>query len=140
MLERYLDRAVGEVEARMASTGGYPMARVRSALDALLADQRDADRCGFFWELWALAARDAAVATAMRTFYERCWREVVAVLVGANPELGRARAGRRAALLIATLEGLTLFRSRRAPRELPLPGLEKELRALVRHFVSDVES
>jgi hypothetical protein len=52
-----------------------------------------------------------------------------------NPHLGRPRAERRAALVIAMLEGLTLFRSRRPPYELPLPALERELRALVDHLV-----
>lgn len=138
MLERYLDDAVGRVAARIAQSGADPAACALSALDAILADQESAETCRFFWELWALAARDAAIATAMRAFYERYWREVVTTLVAANPALGRARAGRRAALLVALLEGLTLFRSRENPCDLPLPGLKQELRALLRHFVSDV--
>ena len=140
MLERYLDQAIGRVQARIARAGGDPDACALSALDAILADQENAETCRFFWELWALAARDTAIAAAMRAFYERYWREVVGTLVAANPALGRARAGRRAALLVATLEGLTLFRGRENPCELPLPGLKQELRALLRHFVSDVES
>ncbi len=139
MLERYLDQATGRVAARIARTGGDPDACALSALDAILADQESAETCRFFWELWALAARDATIATAMRAFYQRYWQGVVATLVAANPALGRARAGRRAALLVATLEGLTLFRSRENPRELPLPGLQEELHALLRHFVSDID-
>jgi len=38
-----------------------------------------------------------------------------------------ARVERRAALLVATLEGLLQFRSSDDPRQLPLLGLEREL-------------
>ena len=137
MLERYLDGAIRRVEARIARAGGDARACALSALDAILADQESAETCRFFWELWALAARDGAIATAMRAFYERYWREVVGTLLAANPALGRARAGRRAAILVAAFEGLTLFPFARDPSGLPLPGLKQELRALLTHFVSD---
>jgi AcrR family transcriptional regulator len=139
VLERYLERAVESVETRIgAADDGTPTSRLHSALDGVLADQISAESCRFFWELWALAAHDAAVAEAMREFYARYWRRVVALLLATNPDLGRPRAERRAALLIAMFEGLTLFRSRRPPYALPLPALEKELRALVEHLALEV--
>ncbi len=135
VLERYLDRAFHTLETRLAAADGAPATRLQSALDAALADQRSAESCRFFFELWALAAHDHSVAEAMREFYTRYWRRVVALILEVNPALGRPRAERRAALLIATLEGLTLFRSRRPPHELPLPALERELRGLVDRLV-----
>jgi len=135
VLERYLDRAFAALEARLASTGGAPAARLHSALDAALADQRSAESCRFFFELWALAAHDHSVTEAMREFYARYWLRVVALVLEVNPSLGRQRTERRAALVIAMLEGLTLFRSRRPPHELPLPALERELHLLVDHLV-----
>jgi AcrR family transcriptional regulator len=131
VLERYLERAITAAEARIAAAVGSPAEQLQAAVGALLADQESGESCRFFWELWALAARDPAVADAMSAFYERYWRRVVAVLLAAEPALRRPRAERRAALLIAMLEGLTLFRSRRDPRVLPLPGLEAELRTFV---------
>ena len=131
VLERYLERAITAAEARIAAAAGSPGERLQAALGALLADQESGESCRFFWELWARAARDSAVADAMSAFYERYWRRVVAVLLAVEPALRRPRAERRAALLIAMLEGLTLFRSRRDPRVLPLPGLEAELRTVV---------
>lgn len=138
VLERYLERAVRAVEGRVAAASAAAPVRLQAALDGILADQESAATCRFFWELLALAARDSAIAEAMSAFYERYWREVVGAFLGANPALGRPRAERRAALLIALLEGLSLFRSRRDPRRLPLPGLEKELRALVQHLATEV--
>jgi AcrR family transcriptional regulator len=135
VLERYLERAIASVEARIAAADdGTPADRLQSAVDGILADQQSPDGCRFFFELWALAAHDATVAEMMHDFYTRWWRRSVALLLEINPQLGRPRAERRTALLIAMFEGLTLFRSRRPPYALPLPALEKELRALALHL------
>ena len=64
---------------------------------------------------------------------------VIAALLDATPALGRPRAERRAALLVALLEGLTLFRSRNEARDLPLPFLERELRSVVRKLATDLD-
>jgi AcrR family transcriptional regulator len=135
VLERYLERAIQAVEAHGTSGSGTPE-HLQSALGSILADQESADNCRFFWELWALAARDPDVAAVMSVFYEGYWRAVVGALLAANPALGRPRAERRAALLVSLLEGLTLFRSRKDPRQLPIPGLERELRSLVAHLAA----
>ncbi|MCC6848052.1 MAG: TetR/AcrR family transcriptional regulator [Deltaproteobacteria bacterium] len=136
LLERYLERASLAFEREAEATPAAER-RVELFLDAVLRDQREGDRARFFWELWALAARDDAIAGAMQAFYRAYWRRLVGVLLGVRPALGRPRAERRAALLIATLEGLTLFRSRGAGRELPLPFLERELRELAGALASD---
>jgi len=137
MLERYLAGAARGLEARIAAGGATLTARLHAAVDGILADQQSAERCKFFRELWALAAHDPAVDAAMRGFYGGFWRRVVALVLDANPRLGRPRAERRAALLIALLEGLLLFRSPRPPGALPIPGIEKELHALVERLVAD---
>jgi len=138
LLERYLERATRAFSERMAAGATTPKERLDATLDGILSDQQSAATCRFFWELWALAARDPAVADAMQAFYRAYWRNLVAALLDAQPALGRPRAERRAALLVATLEGLTLFRSRTATRELPLPFLERELRSLAHKLVTDL--
>jgi AcrR family transcriptional regulator len=136
VLDRYLERAMWRVKARIEEAG-LAEESLEIALTSILADQQSAENCRFFWELWALAARDPEVAEAMSAFYEGYWRAMVITLLRENPVLGRPRAERRAALLVSMLEGLTLFRSRKDPRELPLPGLERELRSLVRRLASE---
>jgi AcrR family transcriptional regulator len=136
LLERYLARATDALAAR-SGTAAEP-ATLDAALDGLLADQRDGDRSRFLWELWALAAHDPAVAAAMQAFYRAYWRAVVTTLIATEPALGRPRAERRAALIVALLEGLSLFRTRDERRDLPLPLLERELRSLVRSLATDV--
>jgi AcrR family transcriptional regulator len=138
LLERYLERADAAFETELAAAASRA-SRVELVLDAILRDQKDPERARFFWELWALAARDPAVADAMQSHYRAYWRRLVGALLDATPALGRPRAERRAALLVALLEGLMLFRDRNESRELPLPFLERELREIVRKLATDVE-
>ena len=136
LLERYLERATIAFGERLASTAPTPEGRLEAALDGILRDQADGESARFFFELWALAARDPAVAEAMQGFYRASWR-TPSTRSSHRAALGRPRAERRAALLIAMLEGLSLFRSR-TTRELPLPALERELRSLVRRLATDL--
>lgn len=138
LLERYLERANAAYETELAATTSAAPP-VELVLDAILRDQQDPERARFFWELWALAARDPAIADAMQAHYRAHWRRVVAALLDATPALGRPRAERRAALLVALLEGLTLFRNRNEARDLPLPFLERELRSVVRKLATDLD-
>lgn len=128
LLERYLERATRSFDGRTSD--------LDTVLDGILSEQTTGDSARFFWELWALAARDPAVAEAMRVFYRGYWRNLVDALLAAEPALGRPRAERRAALMVAMLEGLTLFRSR-TDQALPLPFLERELRGLARKLATD---
>jgi AcrR family transcriptional regulator len=140
LLERYLARATDDLTAQPASDSSSASAsRLETIIDAILVAQRSAEGARFFWELWALAARDPAVAEAMQAFYRSYWRRIVGALLETAPALGRPRAERRAALLVALLEGLTLFRSRGGTRELPLPLLERELRSLVRSLATTLD-
>jgi AcrR family transcriptional regulator len=137
MLGRYLERAARAIETRISAGGATAQARLHAAIDGVLADQESPESCRFFRELWALAAHDPAVDAAMRDFYSGYWRRVVELLLDTNRGLGRPRAERRAALLIAMFEGLMLFRSPRPPYALPIPALEKELHALAETLVLD---
>lgn len=138
VLERYLARASEALTSRIAAEATTPAERVDAILDAMLREQQSAETARFFWELFALAARDSAVADAMQAFYRAYWRTLVGALLAVEPGLGRPRAERRAALVIAMLEGLSLFRTRGPTRELPLPFLERELRSLIRRLATDV--
>jgi AcrR family transcriptional regulator len=137
LLERHLERAAQALHTHLGGAAETPRARLDSALDALLASQESASRCRLFHEIWALAGHDAGIAAALRAFYAGYWRTTVTLLVELNPALGRAAAERRAALIVAALEGLTLFRSRRDPARLPLLGLERELKAFALRLATD---
>lgn len=131
LLERALAQSVANVEAHMRSAGADSAARLDAGVRAILADQESPATCRFYWELWALAARDPEVARATRGFYDRYVDEVAKVLRAAHGAIGPARARNRAALVVALFEGLTLFRLG-AKTLVPLErGLAQEARALV---------
>jgi AcrR family transcriptional regulator len=126
LLARELDRAASVVEAggRQAAGAADPVATL---IEVVLDQQRRPSTVRLFGELRALAARDAAIAALVRDYYARYWRAVVGAMLTGYSGPGRARVERRAALLVATLEGLLQFRSTGDPRQLPLLGLEREL-------------
>lgn len=66
--------------------------------------------CLLFLELWALAARDAGARQAMDRFYVAYRKEVERAITKVVPHAGAAERKRRAALIMALLEGVSLFR------------------------------
>jgi len=136
LLDRYLAVSMRAIEERVAASAGTPEARLRSGIEGILADQQVGRSCEFFREIWALAARDRAVANAVQDFYARYRDGIAQALLAVNPALGAARAKRRAALVVAMLEGLTVFRfGRRA--DLEDPALARELPRLVLQLAKD---
>lgn len=110
LLARVLERATVRLEARMGAAGEGAGA-LEAALDPLLEEQLDPTSYRLFYDLWALAAREPAIAAELRTFYARYTAALAGLLRQAAPELSRADALARAELLVALLEGLSLFRS-----------------------------
>jgi AcrR family transcriptional regulator len=137
LLDRYLAESVRAIEQRVAASTGTPEARLRSGIEGILADQQVGRSCEFFREIWALAARDRAVARAVQNFYARYRDGVAQALLAVNPALGAACADRRAALVVAMLEGLSVFRfGRRAALE--DPALARELPRLVLQLAKEI--
>ncbi len=139
LLDRYLADSMRAIEARVASSAGSPEARLLAGIDGIIADQQVGRSCDLFREIWALAARDRAVARAVQDFYARYRDGIAQALLAVNPALGAARASRRAALVVAMLEGLSVFRfGRRA--DLEDPALARELPRLVLQLAKDTRS
>lgn len=110
LLERHLDHALAVFERRIATAGTDPRAQLLAGTETLIEALDSDASCRLFWELWALAARDRSVAQATRAFYERYVAEVAEALCAVSPSLRPALAGRRAALVVALLEGLSVLR------------------------------
>jgi AcrR family transcriptional regulator len=139
LLERYLARSMQAIEERVGSTSGTPEARLRAGLMGILADQQADGACQFFWEVWALAARDLTVARATQRFYLRYQEGVAEALLAVSPRLGRSRARRRAVLIVAMIEGLTIFRLGDDGNAADRPALVRELRSLVLHLAKEID-
>lgn len=133
LLERYLARSMSAIEARVAASAPTAEGSLRASLDGILADQTTG-ACQFFWELWALAARDPAVGRAVRGFYQRYRQGVADALRAVNPRLRPAVARRRATLVVGLLEGLTVLRLGSAENPAADAALVGDLRGVVRHL------
>jgi AcrR family transcriptional regulator len=107
LLDRVMLRASEGLRARVAEHGEG----LGPLLDALLEEHLDRDACRLFYELWALAARDKAVARALRGFYAEYVEAVGDALRSHDPAVSEVDALTRARLFVAGLEGLSLFRS-----------------------------
>nr|QKW93646.1 TetR family transcriptional regulator [Vitiosangium cumulatum] len=126
LLARVLERATARVEERMGAVKQQPAQALDAALESLLEDQHDPASYRLFYDLWALAAREPAIAAELRAFYARYIDAVAELLNRVAPELSGAEARARAELLVALLEGLSLFRSGTLGE--PGPKVEAELR------------
>ncbi|GAA2252794.1 hypothetical protein GCM10010232_46560 [Streptomyces amakusaensis] len=108
LLARILQRSLDEVAAAVPSS---PDAPLDDLVTVLLAQQTDAELVRVFVELWALAARDESVATAVRAFYVQ-YADLVAARIGAHaPDVPAEEVRARAETFIALIEGSSLLRS-----------------------------
>ncbi|MEU7135984.1 TetR/AcrR family transcriptional regulator [Streptomyces sp. NPDC046261] len=106
-LDRSLERLRPLLAGRDTAAGPEPEPVVR----ALLAEHDDVHLVRLFAELWALAARDEAVAAAVRRFYGDYQDQVAAFLRTRNPGLTDAFCQGRARVFVMLMEGAALFRS-----------------------------
>ncbi|MFD3682239.1 TetR/AcrR family transcriptional regulator [Streptomyces sp. NPDC058613] len=110
LLRRSLDR-LAEVAPGLDEGEGAEPVPLERMIELLLAEQNDPGLVRVFVELWALAARDEAVATAVRAFYGR-YADLVAEQIRLHlPGLPEADRRARAEAFIALLEGSALMRS-----------------------------
>ncbi|MBZ4420844.1 TetR/AcrR family transcriptional regulator [Myxococcus sp. RHSTA-1-4] len=110
LLARVLERATARLEERVGAAGDSAGA-LDKALEFLLEDQKHPASYRLLYDLWALAAREPAIAAELRVFYAHYTDAAAALLARAAPGLSRAEARVRAELLVSLLEGLSLFRS-----------------------------
>ncbi|WP_405715211.1 TetR family transcriptional regulator [Streptomyces xanthophaeus] len=109
LLRRSLDRLT-EVAPGLAPDSTEAVALDR-LIELLLAEQNDPELVRVFVELWALAARDEAVAAAVRTFYGHYADLVTGQIRLHLPHLSAGEHRSRAEVFIALLEGSALMRS-----------------------------
>ncbi|MEU7328873.1 TetR/AcrR family transcriptional regulator [Streptomyces parvus] len=110
LLSRSLDRLTASVPG-LGPDGSGAAGPPDRLVDLLLAEQNDPDLVRVFAELWALAARDEAVATAMRAFYRQYADLVTEQVRRDRPDLPDDELRARAEVFIALLEGSALMRS-----------------------------
>ncbi|MGK5642343.1 TetR/AcrR family transcriptional regulator [Streptomyces sp. URMC 126] len=112
VLERALDRSLERLTGP-AGLGGPdgPGPDPAEAVAVVLAEQEDPHLVRLFVEIWALAARDEAIAEAVRAFYRRYADHVTAYVRTLRPDWPAERCRGRAETFVALAEGASLLRS-----------------------------
>ena len=83
-----------------------PESRFRAYVDYLIADCKQADLRGFFYQLWSLATHNDVASELREKVYEHFMRQVLTVLEPLNPELEQGILRCNALTLMTLVEGL----------------------------------
>ncbi len=86
---------------------------------------------GMFFEFWALATRNTFASTLMERMQSRERKAIYKLIQGLSQEISDEEYMVRAALIVAQIEGLMLFRVRNRPKRPELEGLENAARQAV---------
>jgi AcrR family transcriptional regulator len=122
LLERYLERSLERLAARVEKGEQTPEARLRRAIEGVLSQQESVLDCTLFREIWALASHDADVARAMSDFYRQYRAHLEEALRSVSPGLGRGDSQRLATTVVAMLEGLSVVAGPGKLRRMPGTG------------------
>ncbi len=135
LLTGYLDQALQNIQRPSSAGETSAEERLETALNIFLAEQQSKEACQIIYELWALATRDKDAATALKNFYEQYCRIAADFLQHMNPSLDKATAHKRAALVVAMLEGLSLYHLWEKSSLLSPAELEKEFKKIIKTII-----
>lgn len=141
LLNALLQRTVDIYDASLAALAqnrtGTPQMKFRRMIEYLLQDQTDKDSCIIFWELWAIAGRDAAVAAIMNAYYDSYLDKMSEAIRAAAPSMPKRLAQRNAGVIVALIEGASLLRGFGKPRRTSLAGYERAIIGLCEQLAAD---
>ena len=103
------------ISAAMPSAS--PLERFLSTCDMFLEEITDPLTHAIFFELWALASRNAFASRLMDKMLARERKTIFNMIRGLNPAIGDDEYMRRAILMVAQVEGLMLFRLNKGERQ-----------------------
>jgi len=111
-----------------AMTGASPIDRVLSTCDMFLEEITDPVTHAIFFELWALASRNAFASALMDKMLARERKTIYNMIRGLNPAIGDDEYMQRAILIVAQIEGLMLFRLNKAERRAEFMAVRASVR------------
>jgi AcrR family transcriptional regulator len=125
-----LDQFQHKIDGIVASMADAPrIDRFLATVDMFFEEMNDSVTRGMFFEFWALATRNTFASALMERMQTRERKAVFKLIRGLSPRISDADAMLRAALIVAQIEGLMLFRVRTHRPE--LDGLERAAREAV---------
>lgn len=111
-----------------AMSGASPLERFLSTCDMFLEEITDPLTHAIFFELWALASRNAFASRLMDKMLARERKTIFNMIRGLNPDLDDEQTMQRAILIVAQIEGLMLFRLNKAERRAEFMAVRAAMR------------
>lgn len=105
--------------------------RLNSTIDMFLEELNDPVTHGVFFEIWALAGRNAFASALMDKMLTRERKAIFNLIQGMSPDISDQQAMQRAILIVAQVEGLMLFRLHRNAPTAEVAQLHMALRQAV---------
>lgn len=136
LVEALLLDSLNQFQARIdgiaeAMAGGTREDRFLATVDMFLEELGSPVTRGMFFEFWALATRNTFASALMDKMQARERKAIFHLIRGMSADISDAEYVIRAALIVAQIEGLMLFRARNRPRRPELEGLESAARKSV---------
>ena len=121
LLEALLLYTMDVFQAKMDSISAAMVSASRSeqflsTVDMFLEEITDPVTHAIFFEIWALASRNAFASTLMDRMLGRERKAIYLLIRGLNPAISDSEYMQRAILMVAQMEGLMLFRLDRHKR------------------------
>lgn len=117
LLSALVVRILEDADARIRA---LPSAGAENLVSFLLAEQDDVAPCRLFWELWALAGRDAEANAALQDFYDGYIGRMAEAVAQDLPNCSPMECRTKAAMIVALVEGSSvLLGNGRGARLLP---------------------
>ncbi|MBA4367339.1 MAG: hypothetical protein C0403_06830 [Desulfobacterium sp.] len=135
LLKEYLDQAMQKIQERSSCKENSPEDQLETALNVSFAEQHSKEACQIIYELWALSTRDREAAEALKSFYEQYCTIVAGFLQHMNPSLCKETVQKRSALIVAMLEGLSLYHLWENSTLPSMTDLEGEFKQVVKSFM-----
>lgn len=120
---------IDSITASMA--GASRVEQLQATVDMFLEELGNPVIRGMFFEFWALATRNTFASTLMERMQSRERKAIYKLIQGLSPDISDEEYVVRAALIVAQIEGLMLFRVRNRPKRPELEGLESAARQAV---------
>ena len=105
--------------------------RLNSTVDMFLEELSDPVTHGVFFEIWALAGRNAFASELMGKMLARERKAIFKLIQGMSPDIPDELAMQRAILIVAQIEGMMLFRLHQQTQQTEVAAIHAALRQAV---------
>lgn len=138
LLEQTFARYQAGIDERVAAAGAGPRVELfESIIDYFLADLRDQESSGLFFEIAALANRHPVAAKLFDTMMSRARKTLRNLIHEIDPELPMQQCEVRGTLIVAQMLGAMLFISESRPQHKELAGLAHEATVAITRIAFD---